>query len=141
MNENLLKKVSSLAIRPVHVLLTLAACLLLVCASYAQTTVTGKVTASEDALPLPGVNILVKGSTQGTITDADGSYSINVPSTDAVLVFSFVGYLTQEVSVAGRSQVSIVLASDAKQLSEVVVTALGIEKDVVKLGHLQKQYR
>ncbi len=139
MNEILLKKKCSLAIRPLHVLLTAAACLLLVCASYAQTTVTGRVTSGEDASPLPGVNILVKGSTQGTISDADGSYSVSVPSTDAVLVFSFVGYLTQEVSLAGRSQVNVVLATDAKQLNEVVVTALGIEKDVVKLGYAQQK--
>jgi TonB-linked SusC/RagA family outer membrane protein len=135
MNEILLKKQSSLAIRPMHALLTAAACLLLVCASYAQTTVTGKVTAGEDAAPLPGVNILVKGSTQGTISDSDGKFSITVPSPDGVLLFSFVGYLTQEVSLAGRSNVDIVLASDARQLNEVVVTALGIEKDKAKIGY------
>ena len=105
----------------------------------AQYSVSGKVTSGEDQSPLPGVNILVKGSTQGTISDADGRYSIVVPSPDGVLIFSFVGYLTQEVSLAGRTDISVVLATDAKQLNEVVVTALGIEKDVVKLGYAQQK--
>ncbi len=141
MNEILLKKVSSLAIRPLHALLTAAACLLLVCVSYAQTTVTGKVTAGEDASPLPGVNILVKGSTQGTISDADGKFSITVPSSDAALLFSFVGYVTQEVSLAGRSTIDVVLLTDARQLNEVVVTALGIEKDKSKIGYSTQEVK
>ncbi|MEO7991145.1 MAG: SusC/RagA family TonB-linked outer membrane protein [Chryseolinea sp.] len=141
MNEILLKKVSSLAIRPLHALLTAAACLLLVCASYAQTTVTGKVTAGEDASPLPGVNILVKGSTQGTISDADGKFSVTVPSSDVALLFSFVGYVTQEVSLTGRSTVDVVLASDARQLNEVVITALGVEKDKGKLGYAVQEVK
>ncbi|MFN7372767.1 MAG: carboxypeptidase-like regulatory domain-containing protein, partial [Cyclobacteriaceae bacterium] len=62
-------------------------------------TITGKVTASEDGSPLPGVNVLVKGTTGGTVTDANGSYTVSVPSEGATLVFSFIGYVSQEVEV------------------------------------------
>jgi TonB-dependent SusC/RagA subfamily outer membrane receptor len=101
----------------------------------AQFTVTGKVVTSEDQSPLPGVNIILKGTTNGTITDSDGAYSININSGDDVLVFSFVGFNIQEVPVSGRSVIDIVLASDARQLSEVVVTALGIKREDKSLGY------
>lgn len=110
-------------------------CLLASFASQAQQTVNGKVVSSEDQQPLPGVNILVKGTTNGTITDADGNFSIPVRPEDDVLVFSFVGLITQEIPVSGRTTFNIVLESDAQQLSEVVVTALGIEKDKSKIGY------
>ena len=135
MNKILLKKFISLAFRPMHALPIMAAWLLIAGSAYAQTTVSGQVTSGEDSSPLPGVNILVKGTTEGTISDANGKYSINAPSLDATLIFSFVGYQAQEVSLAGRTSVDIVLATDARQLSEVVVTALGIEKDKSKLGY------
>ena len=83
--------------------LTFCAWLLLVCSAYAQTTVTGRVTSGEDSTPLPGVNILVKGTTEGTISDADGKFSITVPTNESILLFSFVGYQAQEVSVSGRT--------------------------------------
>jgi TonB-linked SusC/RagA family outer membrane protein len=101
----------------------------------AQFTVSGKVIVAEDQSSLPGVNILVKGTNNGTITDADGNYSINANSAEDVLVFSFVGYNAQEVSVEGRSTVNVTLTSDAKQLSEVVVTALGIKREDKSLGY------
>jgi TonB-linked SusC/RagA family outer membrane protein len=100
-----------------------------------QRTVTGRVVSSEDQSGLPGVNILVKGTTNGTITDADGKYSINVPSANDVLVFSYVGYSTQEAQVGSRDGIDITLALDAKQLTEIVVTALGVEKDKKALGY------
>ncbi|MBX2898508.1 MAG: SusC/RagA family TonB-linked outer membrane protein [Cyclobacteriaceae bacterium] len=100
----------------------------------AQSSVAGRVTAVEDGSPLPGVNIIVKGTSNGTITDATGSYSINATGTD-VLVFSFVGFKSQEVAVNGRTTVDINLAVDATELSEIVVTALGIEKDKKALGY------
>ncbi len=114
----------------------------LVCASasaVAQYLVTGKITSGEDQSPLPGVNILVKGTSNGTITDVNGDYSLNASSGNDVLIFSFVGFVTQEAAIGNRSSVSVVLASDAKQLSEVVVTALGVEKDAVKLGYSQQK--
>ncbi len=101
----------------------------------AQITVSGSVKSGEDQSAIPGVNILVKGTTNGTITDAKGSYSLSVGSSNDVLVFSFVGFITQEVSLNGRTVVDVTLATDAMQLSEVVVTALGIEKDKSKLGY------
>jgi len=104
-------------------------------AAMAQTIVTGMVTSSEDATPLPGVNVLVKGTSVGTMTDASGKYSLSVADPASTLVFSFVGYMAQEVSLAGKNSADIVLRTDATQLSEVVVTALGIERDKSKLGY------
>ncbi len=134
MNQPLLKKFTSLGFLT-RALLTSCAWLLLVCSAYAQTTVSGRVTSGEDSSPLPGVNILVKGTADGTISDANGNFSLNVPSNESVLIFSFVGYLAQEVPVAGRTTFDIALASDAQQLSEVVVTALGIERETRDLGY------
>src|SRR5258706_12025790 len=117
------------------VLLVLLVGLMTATSARAQLSVTGRITSGEDQNPIPGVNVLVKGTTTGTITDADGRYRLNVNSAEDVLVFSFVGFVSQEVVVGGRTAVDVVLASDAKQLAEVVVTALGIEKDVAKLGY------
>jgi TonB-linked SusC/RagA family outer membrane protein len=135
MNQTLLKSYASLGIR----LALLTAAWLMMVSAYAQTTVSGRIVSGEDSSPLPGVNILVKGTSAGTISDADGRYSISVPSSDAVLSFSFVGYISQEVVVGGRTSIDVSLATDAKQLSEVVVTALGIEKDATKLGYSQQK--
>ncbi len=101
----------------------------------AQFTVSGKITSGEDQTSLPGVNILVKGTTSGTISDADGAFTVNAGSANDVLVFSFVGFTSQEVSIGGRTSFDIVLATDAKQLNEVVVTALGVEKSKKSLGY------
>ena len=98
-------------------------------------TVTGKVTSLDDNETLPGVNVIVLGTERGTVTDINGSYSIEVPSSTAVLVFSSVGYVTEQVEVANRSIINIELAPDVLSLSEVVVTALGIEKDSRTLGY------
>lgn len=135
MVKNLLKKKHSLGFRLRSVLLTLVVLLLAVCAVYAQTTVSGRIVSGEDSSPLPGVNILVKGTSNGTITDVNGDYSLVVPSGDGTLVFSFVGYLSQEVPLNGQSLINITLATDAKHLSEVVVTALGIERETRDLGY------
>lgn len=97
--------------------------------------VSGTVTASDSGEPLPGVNVLVKGTPNGTITDVDGNFSITVADQNAILVFSFVGYLTQEVPVQNRSTITVVLPTDATKLSEVVVTALGIKREEKSLGY------
>ena len=76
---------------------------------YAQKTITGKVSSSEGET-LPGVNIVVKGTTQGVISGLDGNYSINTTD-DATLVFSFIGFANQEVSVAGKSTINVILKS------------------------------
>ncbi len=94
--------------------------------------VTGRVTA-DDGQGLPGVNVLIKGSSTGTTTDASGSYSINVPDNNAVLVFSFIGYVTEEVPVGGRASVDVKLLPDIQALNEVVVIGYGTQqrKDLV----------
>ena len=94
-----------------------------------ERTVTGTVTAIEDDSTLPGVNVLVQGTTIGTITDVEGNYRITVPGDDAVLVFSFVGYVSQSEEVGSRSEINMQLESDVAQLEDVVVTALGITKE------------
>ena len=102
--------------------------------SWAQSTVTGTVTDPEDGSPLPGVNVLIKGTGTGTITDANGVYSLSAAS-DAILVFSFIGYASQEVVVGSRSVIDLQLVTDARQLGEVVVTALGVEREKKALGY------
>jgi TonB-dependent starch-binding outer membrane protein SusC len=87
-------------------------------------TVTGKIVSSDDQSPLPGVNVVEKGTNNGTATDADGSYSINVGD-NATLVFTFVGYATQEVAVGSQTTVNLTLESDVTALSEVVVIGYG----------------
>lgn len=95
----------------------------LACSVYAQDrTVRGKVTNPEDGTGLPGVSVYVKGTSKGTITDQDGVYQIQVGSQENTLVFSFIGYITQEAVIDNRENVNVTLAVDAKQLSEVVVT-------------------
>jgi TonB-linked SusC/RagA family outer membrane protein len=94
----------------------------------ADITVTGRVN-DESGEALPGVSVLIKGTQRGTTTDQNGSYSLTVENTDATLVFSFVGYVPQEVAVGNRSSIDITLAPDTKNLDEVVVTALGIKRD------------
>src|SRR5690606_10271887 len=78
-----------------------------------------------NADPLPGASILIKGTTIGTTTDADGRYTIDVPSGDAVLVFSFIGYVSQEIPVGQRSVIDISLTPDVQSLEEVVVVGYG----------------
>lgn len=82
--------------------------------------VEGTVIAAEDQLPIIGVTVAVKGANQGTVTDFNGAFSLPVPS-DAVLVFSFVGYVMQEVAVGGRTKIDIILQSDYKVLEDVIV--------------------
>lgn len=97
-------------------------------------TVSGRVTSQSDGLPVPGVNVLVKGTSTGTTTDANGAYSIQAENENSVLVFSFIGYVTQEVTVGSQTTLDIVLTDDIRTLSEVVVTALGVTKEARKLG-------
>ncbi|WP_094569850.1 SusC/RagA family TonB-linked outer membrane protein [Mucilaginibacter xinganensis] len=111
-------------------ILLLNLCLLLIATTqlFAQTqTVTGKVTAKEDGLPLPGVSVSIKGTTNGTQTDVNGKYSLAVPS-GAQLTFSFLGYSSQTLPISGNS-LNVVLVASSQQLGEVVVTgALGISR-------------
>ena len=90
-------------------------------------TVTGKVVDSEGD-PLPGVNIVVQGTTTGAVSDLNGNYTVTVPNEKATLVFSFVGYLTEEVSVNGQSNIDLTLVEDVQSLEEVVVIGYGAVK-------------
>ncbi|WP_215225938.1 TonB-dependent receptor domain-containing protein [Echinicola shivajiensis] len=104
--------------------------------SFAQTSsVKGTVTSADNGEPIPGVSILVKGTSKGTITDLDGKYLLDLPENGDVLIFSFIGMTTQNVSIDGRSIIDVALASDAEELSEVVVTALGIQREERSLGY------
>lgn len=100
-----------------------------------ERTVSGRVTSTEDGSSLPGVNVVVKGTASGTVTDADGRYTLSVPASGGSLVFSFIGLQTQEVPIGERSVVDVSLALDVTQLSEVVVTGQGIQREKKALGY------
>lgn len=91
-------------------------------------TITGTVTSVEDAAPLPGVNVIVEGTSKGTSTDIDGRYSISLSEGEETLAFSFVGYETQTIQVGSRTTVDVVLVSDVAMLEDIVVVGYGIQK-------------
>lgn len=96
-------------------------------ATQTQNVVSGKVTDSSGA-PLPGVTVLIKGTTTGMITDTEGNYSISRVPSDATLVFSFVGMKTQEINVSGKSTINITMIEEAVGLEEVVAVGYGVQK-------------
>ena len=102
-----------------------------------ELTVSGQV--RENGNPLPGVSILEKGTSRGTTSDSQGNFTIAVSSPSSALVFSFIGYKTQEVEVLNRTSFSVDMQEDITALTEVVVTALGVEKDVKSLGYAVQQ--
>jgi TonB-linked SusC/RagA family outer membrane protein len=106
-------------------------CMILICAIQLKAqvkTISGTITSVEDGAPLQGISVIVQGASSGTSTDAQGKYTLSVPSAKAKIVFSGIGVARQTVSVDNRSVISIALDKDTKQLSDVVVTALGIAK-------------
>jgi TonB-linked SusC/RagA family outer membrane protein len=103
-----------------------------------QQTISGTVT-DQDNMPLPGASVVIKGTATGVATDFDGNFSIEASSDDILLV-SYVGYETQEVPIAGQTEIMITLKS-ANQLEEVVVTALGIKKEKRKLGYASQEVK
>ncbi|HET8736662.1 MAG TPA: SusC/RagA family TonB-linked outer membrane protein [Pricia sp.] len=96
--------------------------------------VTGTVTAAEDGTPLPGVNVLVQGTTTGTQTDFDGNYAIEANATD-ILVFSYIGMTSQNIEIGASETIDVALVEAANELDEVVVTALGIERQRKSLSY------
>ncbi len=103
--------------------------------SYGQgRIITGRVTSSEDGSSLPGVNVVVKGTTNGTVTNSDGYYQLQVPATGGSLMFSFIGFQAQEVPIGDRSSIDVSLGIDVTQLSEIVVTGVAEGTSVRKLG-------
>lgn len=97
--------------------------------------VEGTITSAEDGMALPGVNVIVKGTSTGTVTNIEGKYSLNVPQDAEILLFTFIGLKEQEISINGRSVIDIEMAEDVSQLSEIVVTALGVEREERSLGY------
>ena len=114
---------------------TIVATTFMATTAQAQSEVSGQVTDLSDNTSLPGVNVVVKGTTIGTVTDIDGNYRINVSGSDAVLVFSSVGYETEEVTVGSQSVIDLSLAPDIQALQEVVVTSFGIKREKKALGY------
>ena len=110
-------------------------CLMFAISSFAikSQTVTGTI-SNKEGDKLFGVTVNIKGTNTGTTTDAEGKFSINA-SSKSVLVFSSVGYTTQEIAVSGRSSIAVSMVRDLRSLDEVVVTALGIKKQARSLGY------
>ncbi|MEN9917685.1 MAG: hypothetical protein RL662_121 [Bacteroidota bacterium] len=104
----------------------------------AQTSVKGKIVDTTGE-PLSGVTVSVKGTTQGTMSDLDGNYTLSVAQQNAMLVFSYLGFINQEVAMKGRSVIDITLKEDTQVLSEVVVTALGIKRQARSIGYSTTQ--
>ena len=111
-------------------------CLMGACTNvlWSQRQITGTVTDKDLNSPLPGANVIVKGTTNGTITDMDGLYTIEADDAD-ILQFSFIGMTSQEVPVGNQTVINVDLASDALNLNEVVVTAMGIERKAKSLTY------
>jgi TonB-linked SusC/RagA family outer membrane protein len=97
-------------------------------------TVTGTVTDEKTGEALPGVNVVVRGSSAGVVTNVEGKFSIRVPGEDATLVFSFVGYAPQEITVGAQRDLSVALAEDAAELEEVVVVGYGTQRKATLTG-------
>lgn len=100
-----------------------------------ERTITGTVTSSDDKLPIPGVSVKVKGTQAGTITDANGKYSIKIATGTTTLEFSYIGYIAETKAVGTSNSINVVLVSDSKVLSDVVVTANSISRDKRSLGY------
>ncbi|OKL40397.1 SusC/RagA family TonB-linked outer membrane protein [Pontibacter flavimaris] len=119
--------------------------LLLVCwcgtAFAQQTSVSGTVTGADNGIPLPGVSVIVKGTATGVTTAADGTFQVNVPAPESVLMFRFLGYEVQEVKVGNQRVFNVRLNLDNKQLQEVVVTALGIQREERSLGYATQEVK
>lgn len=105
---------------------------------YGQTSISGKITNASDNTPLVGVSVVLKGTQTGTLTGADGSYSISVPDANAVLRFSYIGFQAQEVTVGSRSVINLGLATDETFLDEVVVIGYGTVKKSDLTGAVSK---
>ena len=106
---------------------------------FAQTSVTGTVSSSEDGGTLPGVSVVVEGTSLGTTTDMDGRFSLSVPTDATALLFSFVGMEAQRVAFTGQTVINVVLKSSALQLDEFVVTALGVSREKKSLGYAAQE--
>lgn len=116
-------------------LLLLYSCITVFPAHAQEKIIKGKIISEEDKGGIPGVNIVVKGASTGTISDGDGNYSLSVPEGAETLVFSFIGLETKEIAIGNLSVIDVGMESDVKQLTEVVVTAFGMERNKAALGY------
>ena len=101
----------------------------------AQRTITGKVTNADDGNGIPGVTVLIKGTSTGVLTDLDGKYSISVPKDAQTLQFTFIGMTAKEIALTASNVVDVVMESEAQKIEGVVVTALGISREKKSLGY------
>ncbi len=115
-------------------LTSFSVCIAVILAMAQDRVVTGKVTSSEDGSSLPGVNIVIKGTTNGAVSDSDGKYSLSVPAGGGILVFTFIGMKTQEIGIGDRSVIDVSLSLDATQLSEIVITGVGTATERKKIA-------
>ncbi len=95
--------------------------------TFAQSTVSGTVTDSDDGSAIPGVNVLVKGTSTGTVTDVEGQFNVTVSGDNPTLVFSSIGYATQEIAVGSQSTIDVSMAPDIAELTEVIVTGYSVD--------------
>ena len=100
----------------------------------AATFVKGTIKDSKSATPLIGVSVVVEGTTTGTVTDIDGNYSIEAPSANSVLVFSYVGYITQKIKIGEQKTLNVLLDEASENLNELVVVGYGTQKKSVVTG-------
>src|SRR5687768_10770253 len=111
------------------ILLTCFAFAVVLYSAAQERTVSGRVTSADDGAALPGVNVVIKGTTTGTVTDSEGNYKLSIPPGGGSLVFSFIGLHSEEVPINDRTVVDVQMSLDIRQLTEVVVTAQGIQRD------------
>jgi len=109
---------------------------------FAQTTnISGNVTDRDSGEPMPGVSVVVRGTTIGTVTNVDGNYSLSVPDDATNLLFSFVGMKTQDIAIKGRTTINVAMESEAIGVDEVVVTALGVSREKKSLGYASQNVK
>jgi len=118
-----------------YLLMTVFLCMAIVVHAQ-ETTITGTITSAEDQSSLPGVNVIVKGTSTGTVTDVDGKYSLAVPGAESVLVFSSVGYVQEEIIVGSQTVINITMQPDITALDEIVVVGYGTMKKSDVTGSL-----
>jgi TonB-linked SusC/RagA family outer membrane protein len=106
-----------------------------------QRIITGVITDASDSSPLPGASVAVKGTSTGTLSDANGSFSLSVNNDASIVVISFIGYLAQEVNLGSSDKINVALKTDTKILNEVVVTALGISREKRALGYAVQEIK
>jgi TonB-linked SusC/RagA family outer membrane protein len=133
--KNDLRQVYSVLLKPtLYVLLLLSFVFTTFVANAQDRTITGNVTSSDDSQGLPGVNVIVKGTSTGTVSDIEGNYSVDVPSGGTALVFSSVGFTTEEIAIGAQSIINLVMQADITALEEIVVIGYGTQQKVNLTG-------